>query len=212
MKLVDLSIKEYFNVSKSGSSTMSRPGGGSVSAFAGAQGIGMLMLVCDLTTKREKFAEFKDICEIAKIKSNDLYSELIAGIDRDIEAYHLISAAYKLPKNTEEEEKRRSRAIQDATVEATQVPFKTMEHAYEGLLIAESIMGKSNPNAVSDIGVAILNLESSIKGAWLNIKINLTSLKSRDKVNFFNEEGSKIYSESVNLAKKLYNEILKSFN
>lgn len=207
MKLIEMKVNEYLDVLKSDAPA---PGGGSVSALAGAQGVGLVMMVCDLTLGKEKFADYQEICTQAKADSKKLYDALREAVDKDTEAFNLVSAAFKMPKATEEEKKVRSNAIAEGTLVATEVPFKSMELAYDGLLIIQNLVGKTNPNADSDLGVAVLNLISCIKGAWLNVKINLPGVKDEAAARTFAEKGEKIIKEAELLERELYNKILLS--
>lgn len=207
MKLVDLTVNDYLDVLKSDAPA---PGGGSVSALAGAQGVGLFMMVCDLTIGKEKYADYQELCVKAKTEGTKLYKALVEAIDKDTEAFNLVSAAFKMPKNTDEEKKVRSHAIAEGTLVATEVPFSVMEVAYEGLQMAKTLAGKSNPNAASDLGVAGLNLMSCIKGAWLNVKINLPGVKDEAKAKAFDENGTKIIEEAEEIANALYASILQS--
>lgn len=207
MKLVEMKVNEYLDVLKSDAPA---PGGGSVSALAGAQGVGLFMMVADLTIGKAKYEDFQDVCINAKEKGMPLYEELVAGIDKDTEAFNLVSAAFKMPKDTEEEKAARRQAIADGTLVATEVPFRTMQLGYEGLKLAETLIGKSNPNAASDLGVAILNLTGCIKGAWLNVKINLPGVKDEEKAAYYAAEGQKMYDEADAIASKLYEKVAES--
>ena len=207
MKLIDMQVREYLEVLKSDAPA---PGGGSVSALAGAQGVGLFMMVADLTTGKEKYADYQEVCKEAKEKGAALYEELVASVDRDTDAFNLIADAFKMPKETEEEKAARRKAIADGTLVATQVPFRTMQLGYEGLNIAREMIGKANPNAASDLGVAILNLTACIKGAWLNVKINLPGVKDEEKAKFYTEEGQKMYDEADAVASSLYNAVAES--
>lgn len=202
-----MQVKEYLDVLKSDAPA---PGGGSVSALAGAQGVGLFMMVADLTIGKEKYADFQDVCKEAKEKGMPLYEELVDGIDKDTEAFNLVAAAFKMPKETEEDKAARRQAIADGTLVSTEVPFRTMQLGYEGLCLAKTLIGKSNPNAASDLGVAILNLTACIKGAWLNVKINLPGVKDEAKAKYFAEEGQKMYDEADAMAKSLYEEVASS--
>lgn len=204
MKLIDMQVKEYLDVLKSDAPA---PGGGSVSALAGAQGAALFMMVADLTIGKEKYADCQEVCKAAKEKGTALYEELTAAVDKDTEAFNLVSAAFKMPKNTDEEKAARKQAIADGTLVATEVPFRTMELGYEGLMTAKTMIGKSNPNAASDLGVAILNLTGCIKGAWLNVKINLPGVKDEAKAKYYAEEGQKMFDEADKIASSLYNEV-----
>lgn len=205
MKLVDLKVNEYLDVLQSDAPA---PGGGSVSALAGAQAVGLFMMVADLTIGKEKYADYQDTCISAKKNGMELYKALAEAVDKDTEAFNLVSQAFKMPKNTEAEKAARKDAIAKGTLVATEVPYGVMEAAFRGLKIAESMVGKSNPNAASDLGVAILNLMACIKGAWLNVKINLPGVKDQAKANAFAEGGQKIYDQAEPAARALYDEIL----
>lgn len=207
MKLIEMDIKRYLDVLKSNAPA---PGGGSVSALAGAQGVALFMMVADLTLGKEKYAEYQEVCRTAKEKGCVLYDELTAGVDKDTEAFNLVSAAFKMPKETDEEREARKKAVADGTLTATEVPFRTMQLGYEGLLLAKTMIGKSNPNAASDLGVAILNLTACIKGAWLNVKINLPGVKDEAKAAYYTAEGQKMYDAADAMAHGLYEEVAAS--
>ena len=207
MKLVEMTVNTYLDVLKSDAPA---PGGGSVSALSGAQGIGLALMVCDLTIGKEKYADYQEVCLAAKEQGISVYNRLVEAIDKDTEAFNLVSAAFKMPKETDEEKAARKQAIADGTLVATQVPFETMEIAFEGLKIVETLEGKSNPNASSDLGVAALNLMSAIRGAWLNVKINLPGVKDEEAAKAFVEKGEAIIAEAEKLAAPIYERVLAS--
>lgn len=206
MKLIDLKVSDYLDVL---SSDAPAPGGGSVSALAGAQAVGLLMMVADLTIGKEKYADWQETCLEAKEQGERLHQELTAAIDRDTDAFNLVSQAFKMPKETPQEKAARSKAIAEGTLVATEVPFSVMEYALAGLHLAKSMVGRSNPNAASDLGVCVLNLMAAIKGAWLNVKINLPGVRDEAKAQAFEEGGKKIYNEAQDMARALYDEILQ---
>ena len=206
MKLVDMTVKDYLDLLTSDAPA---PGGGSVSALSAAQGVGLVAMVADLTIGREKYAEYEEVCKAAKEEALKLYSAFVEGIDKDTEAFNKVSAAYKLPKDTDEEKAARSAAIREANVGATEVPFETVKLCLEGLKITETMVGKSNPNAASDLGVAALNLLAGIRGAWLNVKINLPGIKDEAlKAEF--ESGEAMVDEAYVISKRIYEEVLAS--
>ena len=204
MKLIDLKLNEYLDILLSDAPA---PGGGSVSALAGAQAAALMGMVADLTLGKEKYADCQDICKAAKEKAQELYKNLAEAIDKDTEAFNLVAAAFKMPKETDAEKAARKKAIADGTLEATKVPFSVMQFAAEGLEVAESMVGKSNPNAASDLGVAVLNLMTCMKGAWLNVKINLPGVKDEALAAKFSEEGKAMLEKGEEIAKKLYAEV-----
>lgn len=207
MKLVDMKITEFLDVLKSDAPA---PGGGSASALSGAQGCALLMMVADLTLGKEKYRDFEEICLQAKKKGQSLYEELRASVDRDTEAFNLISAAFKLPKDTDEEKAVRRAAIADGTLTATEVPFNTMKLGFEALKLVESLIGKSNPNCSSDLGVGALHLKACIEGSWLNVKINLPGVKNEEKAAYFEKEGRSMYEASEKIAAECFDKVLKT--
>ena len=207
MKLVELKVDDYLGLLGSDAPA---PGGGSVSALAGAQGIALMNMVCDLTIGKAKYAEFEEICLSAKEKGKRLVKELTEAVDEDTEAFNLVSAAFKLPKETEADKLVRSKAIGEAMLAATEVPFKTMELSFEGLRTIETLVGKTNINAISDLGVGAINLMASVKGAWLNVLINLPGVKDIDKKTLFEDKGNEILKQAEELVKIIEIEIFKS--
>lgn len=206
MKLVDMTVKSYLDVLKSDAPA---PGGGSVSALSAAQGAALVAMVCDLTIPKEKFAEYKDLCQETKDQILAIYDELVIGIDKDTEAFNQVSAAFKLPKESDEDKAARSKAIQAATVLATKVPYETMDLCLKGLETTAKIVGKSNPNASSDLGVAALNLLAGIKGAYLNVMINLPGIKDENIKDSFSGAESMV-DKAEKLAAKIYSDVLAS--
>lgn len=199
-----MSVKSYLDVLASDAPA---PGGGSVSALSAAQGAALVAMVCNLTIPKEKYSEHRDLCIRVKDDILSIYDELVIGIDKDTEAFNKVSAAFKLPKDTDEQKAARSKAIQEATITATEVPYETMELCMEGLAVTERIVGKSNPNASSDLGVAALNLLAGLKGAYLNVKINLPSIKDEAKAARF-AGAEAMVARAEKTAEKIYKDVL----
>jgi len=203
MKLVDMTVTEYLEVLKSSAPA---PGGGSVAALSGAQAACLVAMVCDLSIGKEKYADFEEVLKETKEKMVFLYERLYIGIDKDTDAFNKVAAAYKMPKDTDELKAKRSLAIRAANVEATEVPFHTVELCLEGLKTMEAISGKFNTNAASDYGVAALSFLTGARGAWLNVKINLPGVKDEALQAKFAKAEDMIKEAEV-LASKLYGEI-----
>ena len=108
MKLVEMKVNEYLDVLKSDAPA---PGGGSASALAAAQGVALVSMVCDLTLGKEKYAEYQDVCGEAKAQAEDLYGKLVAAIDKDTEAFNLVSAAFKTDTPMTNRRKRKLQSI-----------------------------------------------------------------------------------------------------
>lgn len=207
MNLIDLNLKDYNELLASDAPA---PGGGAASALAGAQGVALSLMVINLTLGKEKYVEFEPLCRELKEKGEALMADLILGIDQDKDAFNLLSAAYKMDKHTEEEKEIRSQAIGEATIGATAVPLEAMKQGLEGLKLTILLIGKSNKSAVSDLGVAALNLLSCVKGAWLNVLINLPSIKDSALAQEFKARGQILYEESEKLSEEIYRKVVES--
>ncbi len=204
MKLVDMKVNEYLDVLISEEPA---PGGGSVSALAGAQGAALMSMVCDLTIMKKKYAEHHEFCKEVKAEAVELYNKLTEAIDKDTDAYNLVAAAFKMPKETDEDKVARKKAIADGTLEATKVPFSVMQMAMEGLEIADKLYGKFNTNCASDYGVGVLNFIACIRGAWLNVKINLPGVKDPEFAAKCEEEGKAIMAKGEEIANRIYKNV-----
>lgn len=207
MKLLDSKVSEYLEILRSDAPA---PGGGSVSALAGAQAMALTTMVCGLTIGNAKYQASEEICKEVKAKAEDLFEKFSIAVDKDTEAFHLVSNAYKMPKGTEEEKVARSAAIAAGTVEATKVPFEVMKMCWEGIQLIQKIAGKTNTNAASDLGVAILNLSAGMKGAWLNVKINVPGIKDKAYAEEVFSEGEKMWVNCEKLAAELFVETEKT--
>lgn len=201
MKLADMKLRDYLGVLISDEPA---PGGGSVSALAGAQGAALMSMVCDLTISKKKYADDHEFCKGIKAEAAVLYEGLTEAIDKDTDAYNLVAAAFKMPKGTDEEKAARKKAIADGTLEATKVPFSVMEMAAKGLDIADRLYGHFNTNCASDYGVGVLNFLACIKGAWLNVKINLPGVKDEAFAAECEAKGKEMMAKCEELADKLY--------
>ena len=200
MKLIDMTVSDYLNDLASDSPA---PGGGSAAALCGAQGAGLAAMVASFTIGRKKFAEFEENAIAVRDAELFLVDRLKAQIDKDTEAFNLVAAAFKMPKATDEEKAARSAAIQAGTLVSTQVPFETMVLALEALKTAEKLLSGFNDGAASDLGVAAWNLLTCVKGAWLNVCINIGSLKDKEAAESFRVRGLVLLKEAEEIAAKI---------
>ncbi len=175
-KLVDMSCRGFANETASESPA---PGGGSVSAYIASLGVSLATMVANLSSHKpgwdERWEEFSHWAE----KGQKLKDELLFLVDEDTRSFNRIMDAFGLPKGNEEEKAARSAAIQAATKYAMEVPLKTMEKAYESLEIIRAMVETGNPNSVTDAGVGALCARAAVIGAYLNVKVNGSSLKDK---------------------------------
>ena len=136
--------------------------------------------------------------------------ELFAAADRDTEAFLQVAAAFAMPKQTEAEKLNRSAAIQAGLRTCTESPLAVMEKALQALQQMEELERAYNTNAASDLGVAVLAAQTALKGAWLNVLINVASLKDRQQAALYRERGQQLLAAGEQLAVELYERILKA--
>ena len=158
------------------------PGGGSVSALAGALGAAMSSMVCNFTVGREKFKDVEGRVKEILSAAEEGVRRLAELMDRDVEEYKKVTAAYKMPRGTEEEKARRRAAIQEALKSAMSAPLETLRLCHKLILDLKDLVEIGNPNLISDVGVAAILLEAALDGAKLNVEINLKFIKDSDLV------------------------------
>lgn len=207
MKLAELKTAEFVDLLASDAPA---PGGGSAAALEGALGAALTAMVCGLTVGKKKYAEFQELAESAQAKATDLKARFVDVMDRDTEAFNVVSAAFGMPKETDEEKAARSVAIQKGLEGCTKTPFEMMELAVETLELTASILGKSNDSAASDLGVSALSLRSAIQGAWLNVLINIGSLKNKELAEDYRAKGEALLAKALPLADQIYDTVVKS--
>lgn len=207
MKLVDLSLFEFAQVLGSDAPA---PGGGSAAALSAANGISLTKMVCELTLGKKKYADEETLIKTIHEASSQLQMDLLVAIDKDTEAFNLVSAVFDMPKETDDDKLARRQAMQNALKEATKSPFTMMEQMLEAIKVTEKAVGHSNTNAASDLGVAALNLKAGLQGAWLNVLINLTGIKDTEFVENYKAKGQSILDEGSQLSDKIYTEVLNS--
>jgi len=174
--LADLSVRDF---AQETSRESPAPGGGTIAAYMGALGAALGTMVANLSSHKagwdSRCPEFSAWAD----KGQSLIGELLHLVDEDTEAFNRIMAAFGMPKKTEEDKAARSKAIQDATLYAAQVPLRTMKASFAAFEICRAMAETGNPNSVSDAGVGALAARAAVLGAGLNVKINAASLKDR---------------------------------
>lgn len=205
MKLAEMKVTEFADVLASDAPA---PGGGSTAALEGALGAALTAMVCRLTEGRKKYEEHQDHVLAVKEQAAALQTRFINVMDRDTEAFMVISNAYSMPKATEEEKAARSAAIQGGLVTCTETPMEMMELAAETIALTESLLGRFNTASASDLGVAALSLRAAVQGAWLNVLINIGSLKDRELAETYRARGAALVERVLTLADKVYETVL----
>ena len=158
------------------SSTDAVPGGGSAAALAGTVGVSLLLMVAGLPkTKTGAPEETADLAE-ASSRLHPLRDALLDLVDRDSDAYRQVLAAFRLPKISEMEKTTRTEAIDRATRAAIDAPLDVMRLCQQALRGAVIVASNGSRKTASDVGVAVELLGAALRGARLNVEINLAGL------------------------------------
>lgn len=193
------------------SARLPAPGGGAAAALAGAVASSLNCMVANFTIGNEKYKEVEKDCTSLLKESERLRDELMGLIQADIDAYTLVSKAYKLPKENEADKEKRNKAIEEATKKAAEVPCKIMNMCYKIILTCKPLLVKGNKNLLSDVGVAACLALGSMKSAFLNVKVNLSCLKDEAYKNDLLKDLNFILSESELIEKEVFKECNKKF-
>ncbi len=192
-KLIDKTLEGFTQETASESPA---PGGGSISAAMGAFGSALATMVANLSSHKpgwdDRWEEFSNWAE----KGKYYMEQLIKMVDEDTAAFNRIMSAFGLPKGTDEEKATRTKAIQDATLYAIEVPFRVMNLCFESMEVIRAMAEHGNPNSVSDAGVGVLAARSAVMGAYLNVKINASGLKDKAKADEFISKGAEIVKKT----------------
>ena len=175
------------------------PGGGSVSACVGALGAALTSMVCNLTIGKEQFAAVEGRMREVLAASAAARARLQRLLQDDTSAYGGVLAAYRLPKDTDEQRAARHQAVQDGLVVAADVPLQICRVAVEVCRLAKVAADLGNANAVTDAGIGALLGEAAAVGAALNVRINLGSIDDADYVRRTSAELDAILAEAAAL-------------
>ena len=191
--LNSLTIKEFADLT---ASEAAAPGGGSIAAYAGVLGASLGTMVANLSANKrgweEKLPYFSGIAQ----KGQKIKDRLLKLVDEDTSAFNKVMAAFGMAKGTDEEKQLRKNAIQQANIYAAQVPFQTMETAFEAFEIIKEMAVNGNPNSITDAAVGALCTRTAVEGAFFNVKVNAGGIDDEAIKNNFLTKGNALVAKA----------------
>jgi glutamate formiminotransferase/formiminotetrahydrofolate cyclodeaminase len=179
------------------------PGGGSAGAYAGAMGAGLVAMVSGLTIGKKKYAAVEAQMQAIRVMAESLRKKLTQAVDDDSSAFEAVMGAFRLPKNTEEEQVKRNAAIQLATLNAAHVPFNVAKDAVKVMELALKCAREANVNAISDSMSGFIMARAALTAAGYNVKININSLADKSVGEKLLEELKEIEARADELEKEI---------
>ncbi len=208
-QLVDMTIRQFTYETASESPA---PGGGSISAAVGALGAALGSMVANLSAHKrgwdDRWEEFSSFAETGK----DAYEQLLKMVDADTQAFNGVMDAFGLPKESPDQKEIRKTAIQNATLQAIEVPFRVMNIASDAMGLLEKMAKIGNPNSASDVAVGALCLRTAVSGANLNVKINAVELSDQSLVHEKILEADRLEKQTNRRCEQIQKLVLKKIN
>jgi glutamate formiminotransferase / formiminotetrahydrofolate cyclodeaminase len=153
------------------------PGGGSAAAYSAAAGAALTAMVGRVTLGKKKYAEVQEQMRAIIAHADALRQELDQAVDRDAEAFRQVMAAFRLPKDTPEQEEQRRQAVAEATLAAAAAPLAVAEKTVEVIALALEAVRHGNVNAISDGATAAALAQAGLTGSGYNVRINLAGME-----------------------------------
>jgi methenyltetrahydrofolate cyclohydrolase len=173
----DSSIEEFLENLAGKSST---PGGGSAAAVMGAMGAALVSMVANFTVGKKGYETVNQDMESILSRSEKYRTQFIGMIQADVDVFNSVMSAYGMSKESDQEKKIRSDAIQVALKNATEVPLECAVLCLDVIELSRQVADKGNTNVISDAGVAVLAAEAAMGSAALNVYINIANIKDRE--------------------------------
>lgn len=202
--LADKTIKIFLQETASNTPV---PGGGSIAALSAGLASALTEMVANLTLGKKNYEDFEEEMKGIVKETSKYRQRFIEDIDRDSDSFNEVMAAFKLPKETEEEIEIRKNSIEAAMKNAALVPLEVAKNALDMMDLVEKVIEKGNKNAVTDGAVAAMMARTAVLSALYNVKINLGSIKDAEFVKKVGKEVSKIEEKILKIEEALLGKV-----
>ncbi len=205
-KLIDFTVKGF--AEETASESMA-PGGGSIAAYVGVLGVSLGTMVANLSAHKAGWDAKWEYYSDWAVKGQAYKNKLLFLVDEDTNAFNKIIDAFRMPKASDAEKKRKAEALEKATQYATEIPFQVMETAYKSMEVMEEMAAKGLQNSLSDAGVGMLCAKTAVVGAYFNVRINAKDLKDRKFANDILSKAEAVYTNTLKKEAKSTSTIMK---
>ena len=188
------------------------PGGGSVSALAGALGAALSSMVAALSHEKKELLDLKPEMNEIGIEAQKLKDRLSFLVDEDTNAFNKVMDANRLSATNDEEQSAKNQAIEIANKYAIEIPLETAKKCLRVIELADTLVEKGNPNSVSDAGVAAEVALAGVSGACMNVLINLTSIEDESYCDDMKNKVEDIMEKAESLQKVVFEKTMNIIN
>ncbi|MDB9913086.1 glutamate formimidoyltransferase [Flavobacteriaceae bacterium] len=193
-KLIDFKLDDFADETAGESMA---PGGGSIAAYVGTLGVSLGTMVANLSAHKAGWDNKWELFSDWAVKGQAYKEQLLFLVDEDTNAFNKIIDGYRLPKDTNEEKQARALAIENATIYATEIPFKVMETAFQSMEVMQAMLKDGLQNSLSDAGVGVLCARTAVVGAYFNVRINAKDIKDRAFAASILAKAAIIYEQTI---------------
>ena len=193
-KLIDFKLDDFADETAGESMA---PGGGSIAAYVGTLGVSLGTMVANLSAHKAGWDNKWKLFSDWAVKGQAYKEQLLFLVDEDTNAFNKIIDGFRMPKDTNEEKQARALAIENATIYATEIPFKVMETAFQSMEVMQAMLKDGLQNSLSDAGVGVLCARTAVIGAYFNVRINAKDIKDRTFAASILAKAAIIYKQTI---------------
>lgn len=185
------------------------PGGGGASAYCAALASALASMVGNLTVGKKRYADVEDAMCASLERLAGVRSRLVELVDEDARAFAPLAAAYRMPRETPDEQAAKDAALQEALIGACEVPLEIMARCAEVIDECDLMARSGSRMAVSDAGVAVAFAKAALLGASLNVYINVNTLTDEKQACAYRTQADDLIASSGALADEVYARVLR---
>lgn len=206
MALTDLSCKDFaFELA----SKKPVPGGGGAAALTASLGLALNTMVANFSVGKKKFIQYEKQHRDILDRGEKLRIELLDLVEEDAINFEPLSRAYVMPSGTDEEKLLKDKEMQKCLKQACSAPLRMMDLIYEGINLHEELAEIASLTIISDIGVGVQLLKAALNSAYLNVLINISSIKDKEYVDETRERIKYLLVGGNEKADQIYKKVLK---